>query len=352
MVKVCMWWLKVCWGRVGVRVVCCRWKGSRICICCGMVVRRCLLGRCPRKMVGVWNRMVRSRKFRPGFIEVGDWQPGLGQRTAEVSAGGGSVVFMSNQELPVVGFPHGYPSEGLEEVYLFSAAADQLVCVSCSSSGEVPASSQFGAAGFLAISWSDTYIPMSVSEDGDRVFFDSGAPLVQADTNNRQDVYEWEREGTGGCAVGAGANGGCVYLLSGGTSEAASWFVGASANGDDVFIVTRAQLVPGDGNDAFDLYDVRVGGVQSVPAPLCSGTGCQGVPAAAPGFATPASTTFNGVGNFAPSTKKPGVEPKKCKKGFTRKHNKCVKAKAKKKKKKKKAKRVSSKRVSRDRGGK
>ena len=51
-------------------------------------------------------------------------------------------------------------------------------------------------------------------------------PLVAQDTNGQQDVYEWEREGTGSCTLGAGVNGGCVYLLSGGDSGVAVVVVG------------------------------------------------------------------------------------------------------------------------------
>ena len=61
-------------------------------------------------------------------------------------------------------------------------------------------------------------------------------------------------------ARGVGVNGGCVYLLSGGTSEADSWFIGASESGDDVFLATRAKLAPQDRNDSFDFYDIRVDG--------------------------------------------------------------------------------------------
>ncbi len=113
-------------------------------------------------------------------------------------------------------------------------------------------------------------------------------------------MYEWEREGFGSCRNGTGVNGGCVFLLSGGTSKADSWLIGASETGNDVFVVTRAQLVPEDQNDAFDLYDVRVDGVKPVSPPECTGTGCQGLPAPPPTFATPSSVTFNGVGNFSP----------------------------------------------------
>jgi hypothetical protein len=49
------------------------------------------------------------------------------------------------------------------------------------------------------------------------VFFDTYEALVSQDTNGQADVYEWEREGAGSCP--AGSADGCVYLLSGGTSD-------------------------------------------------------------------------------------------------------------------------------------
>ena len=223
----------------------------------------------------------------------GDWQPGLGYRTAHVTGNGGSVVFMSDQSLSVVGYPHGYPTGGGERVYVYEAGSNSLYCASCGSTDG-------GADAYLPIGWGIDSLPQWISEDGNRVFFDSLTPLVAQDTNGKQDVYEWEREGAGTCTVGSGVNGGCVFLLSGGTSQADSWLIGASANGNDVFLATRAQLVPEDQNDAFDLYDVRVDGVKPVSPPECTGTGCQGLPAPPPTFATPSSVTFNGVGNFPP----------------------------------------------------
>ena len=154
-------------------------------------------------------------------------------------------------------------------------------------------------------------------------------------TNGLRDVYEWERDGAGSCRTAEG----CVYLLSGGTSSDSSSFIDAGANGEDAFIVTRAQFVPQDRGELFHLYDARVGGVQPLSPPACSGTGCQGVPSAPPLFATPPSVTFNGVGNFPapappPAVKaKPKSKPAKCKKGFVKKKGKCVKKKPKKAKK-------------------
>ena len=223
----------------------------------------------------------------------GDWQPGLGYRTAHVTGDGGSVVFMSGQSLSVVGYPHGYPTGGGERVYVYEAGSNSLYCASCGST-------HGGADAYLPIGWGIDSLPQWISEDGNRVFFDSLTPLVAQDTNGKQDVYEWEREGAGTCTVGSGVNGGCVFLLSGGTNKSDSWLIGASASGNDVFVATRAQLVPEDQNDAFDLYDVRVDGVKPVSPPECTGTGCQGLPAPPPTFATPSSVTFNGVGNFMP----------------------------------------------------
>ena len=225
--------------------------------------------------------------------EVGDWQPGLGHRTDRVTGVGGSVVFMSSRSLSAIGYPHGYPANGNEEVYVYEAGSNSLYCASCGST-------RGGASGYLPISWGDNTLPQWISEDGNRVFFDSSTSLVPQDTNGKQDVYEWEREGSGTCIDGSGVNGGCVFVLSGGTSKADSWLIGAGTNGNDVFIATRAQLAPEDQNDAFDLYDVRVDGVKPISPPSCTGTGCQGVPSPPPTFATPSSVTFNGVGNFPP----------------------------------------------------
>ena len=230
-----------------------------------------------------------------GFF-YGDWQAGLGTRTSRVTGSGGGVVFMSDQSLSVPGYPHGYPTPpGTDEVYVYEAGSNSLFCASCGSTRE-------GASGYLPISWGNTYLPQWISEDGDRVFFDSNSSLVPQATDGKQNVYEWEREGSGTCTSDVAVNGGCVFLLSGGTSESDSWLIGASETGNDVFLATRAQLVPEDQNEAFDLYDVRVDGVKPISPPLCTGSGCQGVPSPPPTFATPPSVTFDGVGNFAAPT--------------------------------------------------
>ncbi len=235
----------------------------------------------------------------------GDWEPGLGHRTAEVTPDGKSVVFQSVRALT------GYDSEGLSEVFVYdSEAGGGLFCGSCDASGELPpvtelAGGRVKAAGYLPVGWSRTYQPRVISEDGSRVFFDSFEPLVSADPNGQQDVYEWERDGTGACREPRG----CQYLLSGGTSRSGSYLLDASANGDSVFFVSDARLVAQDDNESDHLYDDRVDGVQPSSPAGCAGSECEEVPIAPPIFATPPSATFAGVGNFPPPANAP-VKPK------------------------------------------
>jgi hypothetical protein len=134
----------------------------------------------------------------------------------------------------------------------------------------------------------------ALSDDGSRLFFESYQPLLPGDTNGQPDVYEFEQGGVGGCQVASG----CLYLVSSGTSAAGSWFVDASASGDDVFFTTEQELVSADTDQAFDLYDARVeGGFPQPPSPSpCLGDGCLNVPPA-PIDATPASLTFSGAGD-------------------------------------------------------
>ena len=220
------------------------------------------------------------------------------QIRAEVTPDGHSIVFTQPEEkkYPKVG------PEAVPRVEVYDADTETLHCASCTSLGTV---------GELQMSNEENvYQPRWISSDGSRVFFVSLEGLVPQDTNEEQDVYEWERSGTGNCTDSSG----CLYLLSGGTSVGQSSFLDASESGGDVFIVTKANLDGSDEDGAFDAYDVRLGAQQPPTAPLCTGTGCQGVPSAPPIFATPSSTTFEGVGNFAAPAQETKAKPKPKKK--------------------------------------
>jgi hypothetical protein len=245
----------------------------------------------PEDGVAVQHPNYITNGFSP---DIGDWTADIGTRTAEVSSDGQGLAFVSNQRLKTQSSPEGYENDGQDEVYVYSAASKSLFCASCSQGSEP------GTSGFLPVSWSATYAPTLVSEKGNRVFFDSPSSLVPTDTNGLKDAYEWEREGVGTCAPGEGVRGGCVYLLSGGSGTTESELIGASVDGGDVFMVTRANLTPDAQDELYKVFDARVGGVKPPSPPECSGTGCQGIPGAPPTFATPSSVTFGGVGNFPP----------------------------------------------------
>jgi hypothetical protein len=282
-----------------------------------------------------------------GSHNTGDWQASLEHRTAEVTPDGRSLVFMSNRKLTGYDNEYSYiPYESREaktvalyEVFHYEAESNQLRCASCDPSGKGPVATEFdrerpasvrGPLGaYIPVNQVNFYRaqPRVLSADGSRVFFVSGEPLVPQDTNGWLDVYEWEHDGAGSCRQAQG----CVYLLSGGAYPENSYLIGADASGENAFFITTAQLVKQDRNDQDDVYDARVGGAQLPSPPVCEGTGCQGIPPAPPIFATPASVTFAGLGNFPPQAalsakpKKKSEKPRHCARGTVRKHDKCVK---------------------------
>jgi hypothetical protein len=170
----------------------------------------------------------------------------------------------------------------------------------------------------------------NLSSDGNRFFFQTPDALVAADTNGEdgcepwgssnqrganvacQDVYEWEAPGTGSCETDAPAyspaNDGCIYLISTGESEQASFLADASADGSDVFIFTFEQLVGQDKDELLDVYDARIGGglssqnvVESAP---CAGEGCRGQASGSPTAQSPGSAGFVGPADPRPNRSK------------------------------------------------
>ena len=234
---------------------------------------------------------------------------------------------------------HGVLTPGpCNEFYRFdphgNGGSGQLDCVSCNPTG-APA---LGNAEFVMSSgetnqdtaeYGNAVLTHNLSSDGTRVFFQTADKLVAGDVNGDggceqrysstvggvvfgplrcMDVYEWEADGSGSCNSGApefvASEGGCLYLLSSGTSDEPSFLDDASVSGDDAFIFTASQLVPQDQDHLADLYDVRVGGGLSlqhqVAPPPCTGDSCQGTPSGVPAVSTAASVTFGGPGNAMP----------------------------------------------------
>jgi hypothetical protein len=265
-----------------------------------------------------------------------DWDPTMDARTARVSLDGNRVVFMSEESL--TGYDNtvsagsscrqtlkGQPPAPAqcEEVFLYEASTNRLICVSCNPTGARPTGPSGIPGGTQFSNNHAIYQSRVLSEEGGmgnagegvsgesggggsgeggsggaagggggRVFFDSADGIVPQDTNGAEDVYEYEN--------------GNIYLISGGTNAGGASFVDASTDGDDVFFITRAQLAAQDTDQLVDLYDARAPhvpgekvGFAAVSPTVCEGEECRSPSPGAPAFGSPSSATFMGAGNVA-----------------------------------------------------
>jgi hypothetical protein len=233
--------------------------------------------------------------------------PAAGEKSSRVTPDGTTLLFTSRGRLT------SYDNAGQGEIYVYDAASGGIACVSCNPSA-ASASSEASLAGNLSIAAAperNAFLTRNLSEDGNRVFFQTKEALVPQDTNSQTDVYEWEREGAGSCehasASFSATSGGCLYLISTGQSGDQSYFGDASTDGKDVFFFTRQSLVGQDQDDNTDIYDARVeGGIaaQNPPsAASCTGEGCLGPVDPSPVVGVPSSTALAASGNL------PDVKP-------------------------------------------
>ena len=326
--------------------------------------------------------------------DIPDWYaegyagaPSLARVSSRVSPDGRYLEFMSDWSLTGYDNTDAVSGQPDEEVYLYDAQTGKLVCASCDptrarpvgvfddrgsqllvdrietwAGDEAPETSHL-LAGTRTTHWlagsvpgwdgrlpqPSTYQPRYLSDNG-RLFFDSPVGLVPQDTNGLGDVYEYEPKGVGDCTeststgmdVYVASEGGCVGLISSGTSSAESAFYDASENGDDVFFTTTARLSPLDYDKGYDVYDAHVCTSEvpctqpSISPPPCDeGESCKEAPTPQPEiFGPPPTATFNGAGNAAPAAPMPVLKKKtakkkavKCKRGEKRSHGKCLKVK-------------------------
>jgi hypothetical protein len=259
-----------------------------------------------------------------------DWDENPALNTVRDTPDGTHLAFLSTKSLTGYNNADANTSEPDAEVFSYDAVSEQLLCVSCNPSGERPIGpSSLDDTGQQVPFALQGYTPRNYSENGGRLFFNSDDALVPHDSNGRQDVYEWEQEGEGSCNQASG----CIFPISDVAGNYESFFLDASPSGNDVFFATEDQLVPADTDFHVDIYDARVDGgfpVSTEPPSCDNGDSCKGPVSPQPGaFGAPASATFSGAGNLAPKlVEKPPPPKPKCRKGFTRKHSKCVRKKA------------------------
>jgi DNA-binding beta-propeller fold protein YncE len=259
----------------------------------------------------------------------------LGALTSRVSPHGRYLAFMSDRPLTGYDSTDANPAANGakdEEVFLYDSATQQLVCASCAPGTQphgVLDKHLSGEGNGLLVDrpgiWSEEgtglrprwlagsipgwtpiepetapYQSRYLSDEG-RLFFNGADALVAQDKNGKEDVYQFEPGSIGSCEKPTG----CVSLISSGTGTHESAFLDASANGNDVFFLTAAQLVPADFDNSFDVYDARVCTEASpcLQAKVVTRSKCETEPSAssckAPespqtGFGAPASSTFSG----------------------------------------------------------
>lgn len=304
----------------------------------------------PVSVSGIWRYETATRS--KSFVAT-PRKTGIANEPAYSTPDGNFFVFPSGSGGTEVVGSGGLQVEtrgvGHEELYRYDAVDGSVMCVSCGE-GVAP------ARGGLRVPEGNTstfeigdQIPtaISISDDGQRVFFQTSAKLVSQDTNEDDseeeaedvkaplgagsDVYEWEQDGTEEesgvvCRVADG----CTHLISTGEAVGPERFLGASANGDDVFFTSAAQLVPGATLEFTNIYDARVDGGFPPPPPIVECASCQGVGNPAPQFGAPASMTLAGIGNPPASMPIHKVtKPKRCKRGYRRdRRSRCVRVKA------------------------
>jgi hypothetical protein len=165
----------------------------------------------------------------------------------------------------------------------------------------------------------------AVSDDGSRVVFTTTRGLSERAGHGVSSAYEWHQASG---EVGEGR----VSLISGAGFTEGVEDVVISPSGRDVFFVSAQGLVAQDGDGQSDVYDARVaGGFTPSPAEraACAADACYGPLTNPAPLLVPGSFSQVPGGNFPspPVTAKSKPKPVKCRKGFTRLHNRCVKSK-------------------------
>ncbi len=291
--------------------------------------------------------------------------------TSRVSPNGRYLTFMSERSL--TGYENRDANSGVpdEEVFVYDAGTGRVVCASCDPTGARPVGLHEGSAyeenlvdyakiwqgrwfaanipGWTTKDLSNAIYQSRYLSDSGRLFFNSSDALVPADVNGREDVYEYEPAGVGSCqgpTYGQSASvvfsegvGGCVALISSGTSSEESAFMDASETGGDVFFITLSKLAPQDYDTSIDMYDAHecTASAPCAPPPPLSrppcttGDACKAAPTPQPTlFGAPSSETFSGAGNVTPSPTAvggPKAKSARCRRGYAKRHGVCLKRK-------------------------
>jgi hypothetical protein len=252
-------------------------------------------------------------------------------RRANVTPDGNVLVFTSRGALT-----QDTSGEGAAEVYRYDATTEQLERISFGESGFNNNGNASSGEALLALPTSivgSLRTNPTMSDDGSVVFFESSIGLTPTALDNTslngnaeefaENVYEWEANGHGSCAM----EDGCVSLISDGldasegnggnanSTLSSVELLGSDSTGENVFFTTVDPLVKADTDTQLDYYDARVNGgieepVVSEPcahSAKCPGEGSQPLVAGPLG-----STVLSATGDLPPvqSVKPISAKPK------------------------------------------
>ncbi len=229
--------------------------------------------------------------------------------------------FQTTPDGDFAAFPSTLPLAGADEetdghtaVFRYDAPSEELTCISCPPSGAVSNGDSGLAPNGLSLT------------DGGRVFFTSHDALAAADTDHKQDVYEWEAPGAGACQPGGvafnRAVGACIGLISAGTSAFDSGLLSATANATDAYFFTRDSLAPTDENGpTMKIYDAREEGGFPFLLPQA---GCRASDECHGAASPPPPPLENGAESGTPHNYEAEPSAGPCPKGKVRRHGTCV----------------------------
>jgi hypothetical protein len=178
-------------------------------------------------------------------------------------------------------------TDGVSDVYLYDAEADQLVKVSpgnTADGADIPDQTISGRAAPPS--------GRAISENGE-VVFATNAALAPDDSNGKRDIYLWK-------------NGSIALVSDGQDVDGVGEQYSITPGGDQVAFATSRRLVAEDVDDVQSVYVAREGlDIIRIPnvEPKCSGDECQGPRSALPTVPVAGAPAGDGLGNL------PSVEP-------------------------------------------
>jgi Tol biopolymer transport system component len=226
------------------------------------------------------------------------------QQTSRVSPNGRYLLFESGAD--VTGYNSG---NGVREAYLYDADAtvEPMICISCRQDGTPSVSPGYNRR----LPYAESAEPaqtLVVRNGKPQVFFGSFDSLAPGASEGQASIYEWSH---GQVFRIATEPEGLQHKVEQGLLEELTFFIGANADGTDLYFDTPQTLTWEDGDERPSIYDARIGGgfpepaAPPVPCNATSEGACQ-VGSSQAGAPAPAvaTMTFSGPGDVLPKTTK------------------------------------------------